>query len=181
MSICLRRREFVAGLGGAAAWPLAVRAQQPQRMRRVGVLMNLASDDPESVARIATFAQGLGELGWTIGRNVQVDIRWAVGDPERFRRYAGELVALVPDVIVAQGVNAVRPLMQQTRTVPIVFANAIDPVGFGLAANLARPGGNVTGFMTFELSIIGTGLSQWRPSIGCRRSTLSDFSSPAVA
>jgi putative ABC transport system substrate-binding protein len=116
MKLCVRRREFIAGLGGAAAWPLTASAQQAQRMRRIGVLMNLAADDPESVARIAAFAQGLAELGWTIGRNVQVEIRWAVGDPERYRRYAKELVALAPDVVVAQGSNAVRPLMQETRT-----------------------------------------------------------------
>jgi putative tryptophan/tyrosine transport system substrate-binding protein len=99
----IRRREFIAGLGGAAAWPLAARAQQPQRMRRIGGLMNLTADDPESVARIAAFSQALAELGWTIGRNVKVEYRWAVGDPELFRRYAQELVALAPDVIVAQG------------------------------------------------------------------------------
>jgi putative ABC transport system substrate-binding protein len=150
----IKRREFITLLGGGvAAWPLAARAQQPQRMRRIGVLMNLASDDPESVARIATFAQGLGELGWTIGRNVQVESRWAVGDPELYRRYARELVALAPDVILAQGGTAVRFLMQATRTVPIVFANASDPVGFGLVESLARPGGNVTGFETTELSM----------------------------
>ena len=105
----IRRREFIAGLGSAAAWPVMARAQQAERVRRIGVLMNLAADDPESVARIAAFAQGLGGLGWIIGRNVQVDIRWAVADPELFRRYANELVALAPDVIVAQGGNAVRP------------------------------------------------------------------------
>jgi ABC-type uncharacterized transport system substrate-binding protein len=115
--------------------------------------MNLASDDPESVARIATFAQGLGELGWTIGRNVQVDIRWAVGDREVYRRYARQLVEFAPDVIVAQSAVAVGELMQATRTVPIVFANAADPVGTGLVQSLARPGGNVTGFMNIELSI----------------------------
>ncbi len=142
MSISLRGREFIAGLGGAAARPLAVSAQQPQRMRRMGVLMNLTSDDPESVVRIAAFAQGLAELGWTIGRNVRVDVRWAVGDPKRFRRYAGELVALAPDVIVAQGNSAVGPLLQVTRTVPIVvFANSTDPVGSDLVESLVRPGG----------------------------------------
>src|SRR5262249_2749096 len=150
----MKRREFFTLLGGAAAaWPVVARAQPQQRMRRIGVLMNPAADDPESVARITAFAQGLAELGWTIGRNVQVDYRWAVGDPELFRRYARELVALAPDVIVAQGTVAVGPLMQATRTVPIVFANATDPVGNGLVESLARPGGNVTGFMTSELSM----------------------------
>jgi putative ABC transport system substrate-binding protein len=153
MSICLRRREFIAALGAASALPFAAHGQQPQRMRRIGVLMNLTADDPESVARISAFAQGLGELGWTIGRNVQVDYRWAVGDPELYRRYARELVALAPDVIVAQGAVAVGQLMQATRTVPIVFANASDPVSTGLVESLARPGGNVTGFMTIELSM----------------------------
>src|SRR5262249_19100542 len=139
--------------GGAATWPLVARSQQPQRMRRVGVLMTLASDDPESVDRVAALAQGLSELGWTVGRNLQIDIRWAVGDPELFRRDAGELVALAPDVIVAHGRGAAGPLMQATRTVPIVFVNTTDPVGTGLVENLARPGGNVTGFMTMEFSM----------------------------
>jgi putative ABC transport system substrate-binding protein len=150
----MQRRSFLTLLGtSAAAWPLAARAQQPERVRRVGVLMNLAADDPESAARMTTLEQGLARLGWTVGRNVQIDYRWAVGDPELFRRYAGELVALAPDVIVAQGVVAVRPLLQATRTVPIVFANATDPVGMGIVESLARPGGNATGFMTIELSM----------------------------
>src|SRR5215472_12832614 len=141
MSIYLRRREFVAGLGAASALPFGAHAQEPQRMRRIGMLMNLAAGDPESVARIATFAQGLAELGWTIGRNVQVDIRWAVGDPELFRRYAGELVALAPDVVVAHGLVGAGWLVRATRTVPIVFVNTTDPVGNGLVDSLARPGG----------------------------------------
>jgi putative ABC transport system substrate-binding protein len=149
----IRRREFMAGLGGAAAWPLAAWAQQGNRVRRIGVLMNLASDDPESVARISAFTQGLGELGWTIGRNVQVDYRWAAGDPERFRRHAEELIALMPDLIVAHGRQAVRPVLQTNRTVPIVFVGMVDPVGTGIVESLARPGGNVTGFMTIELSM----------------------------
>ena len=153
MRICLQRREFIAGLGGAAAWPLAARAQQPQRMRRIGVLMNLASDDPESVAHISAFAQGLAERGWIIDRNVQVEYRWGVGDPELFRRYAKELVDLAPDVIVAQGTVSAGPLLQATHTLPIVFVNATDPVGFGLVESLARPGGNATGFMSIELSM----------------------------
>jgi len=153
MSICLRRREFIAALGAASALPFAAHAQQPQPMRRVGVLMNLAADDPVSAANIAAFAQGLAELGWTIGRNVEIDYRWAAGEPERFRRYAEELVALAPDLIVAHGGLAVRPVLQASRTVPIVFTNTIDPVGNGLVESLARPGGNVTGFMTIELSM----------------------------
>src|SRR5215468_5964061 len=114
----LRRREFIAGLGGAAAWPLVARAQQPQRMRWIGVLMNLAADDPESAARIAALAQGLAELGWSIGRNVQIEYRWGIGDPELFRRYAKELVDIAPDVIVAQGTVSAGPLLQASRTVP---------------------------------------------------------------
>jgi putative ABC transport system substrate-binding protein len=148
----IRRREFITLLGGAAAWPLAARAQQGGRVRRIGVLIVLAADDPQSVAYIAAFAQGLAERGWTIGHDVEVEYRFGAGDPERYRRYAGELVALAPDVIVAHGVAAARTLLQATRDVPIVFANATDPVGMGLVESLARPGGNVTGFMTIELS-----------------------------
>jgi len=151
----MRRREFICVLSGAAAaWPLAARAQQNVRMRRIGLFMNLAADDPESAIRIAAFAQSLQELGWTVGRNVQIETRWAAGDPERFRRYAAELLALSPDVIVATGTSAVAPLRQATRDLPIVFVNIVDPVGAGLVASLARPGGNVTGFLLFEY---GTG------------------------
>ena len=151
----IKRRQFIAGLGSAAVWPVAARAQQRERMRRIGVLMNLASDDPESADRAAALAQGLAELGWTVGRNVQIVPRWAVGDPERFRRYAGELVALAPDVILANGGATVGPLLQATRTVPIVFAGVADPVGAGFVDSLARPGGNATGFMSAEFSIAG--------------------------
>ena len=153
MRLCLRRREVIAGLGGAAAWPLAARAQQRDRMRRIGVLINLAAADLESADRVTALAQGLAELGWTVGRNVQIVYRWAIGDPELFRRYAGELVALAPDVIVAHGLVAAGWLVRATRTVPIVFVNVADPVGNGLVESLARPGGNATGFMTIELSM----------------------------
>ncbi len=147
----MRRREFITLLGGAAAaWPLAARAQQPERMRRIGVLMNLAADDPEAQARIAAFLQGLQELGWTDGRNVRIDTRWAAGDADRIRRYAAELVALAPDVILATGSARSAPLLQATRTVPIVFVNVPDPVGAGFVDSLARPGGNATGFTLFE-------------------------------
>ena len=149
----LQRREFMAVLGAASALQFAAHAQQPQRMRRIGVLMNLAADDPESVDRVTALAQGLAELGWTIGRNVQIVYRWALGDPELFRRYAGELVALAPDVIVAHGLVAAGWLVRATRTVPIVFVNVADPVGNGLVESLARPGVNATGFMTIELSM----------------------------
>jgi len=150
----MRRREFIGGLGSTVAWPLAAGAQPPDRMRRIGVLMNYA-DDPESATLVAAITQGLAGLGWTIDRNVQIEYRFAAGDPERYRQYAGELVALAPDLIVAQGVTAARSLLQTqaTRTVPIVFAGAADPVGFGLVESLARPGANVTGFMTIELSM----------------------------
>jgi ABC-type uncharacterized transport system substrate-binding protein len=149
----VKRREFVTLLGGAAAWPLAARAQQRERMRRIGVLMNLAADDAQSMARIAAFLQGLQQLGWTDGRNVVIDYRWGAGDHERIRKSAQELVALAPDVILAAGAITVVPLQQVSRTVPIVFGNVTDPVGAGIVANLARPGGNTTGFINFEYGL----------------------------
>ena len=152
----MKRRDFITLLGGAAlTWPLAARAQQPERTRRIGVLQSLAADDPEGQARLAAFAQGLQQAGWTIGRNVQIDTRWAAGDAERFRRYAAELVALAPDVILAVGAAAVGPLQQATRTVPIVFVNTSDPVGAGFVESLARPGGNATGFLLYEYGTSG--------------------------
>src|SRR6266849_2687438 len=156
----MERREFITMLGCAAAmssllWPLAAGAQQGDRMRRIGVLTNLAADDPEGQARIAAFLQGLQQLGWTDGRKVRIDTRWAAGDPERIRRYAAELVALTPDVILATGSATVQPLLQATRTVPIVFVNVTDPVGAGVVASLARPGGNATGFTLYEYSTSG--------------------------
>ena len=150
----MRRREFITLLGGAAAaWPLAARAQQGERVRRIGVLMNLAADDAEGQARIAAFLQGLQQLGWTDGRNVRIDYRWAAGDAGRFQRYAEELLALAPDVILASATPSVQALQQMTRTVPIVFANVSDPVAFGFVDSLARPGGNTTGFMQFEFGL----------------------------
>ena len=150
----MRRREFITLLGGAAvAWPPAARAQQGERVRRIGVLMNLAADDAQSMARIAAFLQGLQQLGWTDGQNVAIEYRWGAGDPERIRKFAAELVALAPDVILAVGGSTVLPLQQVGRTVPIVFAGVTDPVGAGIVANLARPGGNATGFTTFEYEI----------------------------
>jgi putative tryptophan/tyrosine transport system substrate-binding protein len=152
----MKRREFMTLLGGAAvAWPLPARAQQPQRMRRIGVLISTATDDPEGQARIAAFAQGLQQLAWTDGRNVRIDTRWTVGDADDARKYAAELVALAPDVILASGGAAVGPLLQATRTVPIVFAIVPDPVGSGFVESLARPGGNATGFVQFEYSLSG--------------------------
>jgi putative ABC transport system substrate-binding protein len=150
----MRRRELITLLGGAAAaWPLAALAQQGERIRRIGVLHSLASDDPEGQARLTAFVQGLQELGWTDGRNVRIDYRWAAGDAERARRYAAELVALAPDVILAHGGSIVPSLLQATRTVPIVFTQTPDPVGAGFVTSLARPGGNVTGFLVFEYGI----------------------------
>ena len=150
----MNRREFITLLGGGVvAWPLAARAQQGERIRRIGVLHSLASDDPEGQARLTAFVQGLQELGWTDGRNVRIDYRWAAGDAERARRYAAELVALAPDVILAHGGSIVPSLLQATRTVPIVFTQTPDPVGAGFVNSLARPGGNVTGFTGFEYRI----------------------------
>jgi putative tryptophan/tyrosine transport system substrate-binding protein len=150
----MRRREFIMLLGGAAAaWPLAARAQQAERMRRIAVLMNLAADDAEGQARLATFRQGLQQLGWIEGRNAHLDVRWGAGDAERFRRYAAELVALVPDLILAASGSTMPPLLHATRTVPIVFVQVADPVGNGFVASLARPGGNATGFTNIDFSM----------------------------
>jgi putative ABC transport system substrate-binding protein len=152
----MNRRAFIALLGGAAAaWPLAAWAQQQERMRRVGVLMNLGSDDAEGQARNAAFLQGLQELGWTVGRKVRIEYRWGAGDAELFRRHASELVALAPDVILAGGGAVVPSLLQSTRTIPIVFTGTPDPVGAGFVESLARPGGNATGFTIFEYGISG--------------------------
>src|SRR5271166_3713285 len=149
----MKRREFIAALGGAAAWPLTARAQQPERMRRIGVLMNLAADDTEAQARLAAFLQGLQELGWTVGRNVQIDYRWNAVDADRTRKSATELVSLTPDVILATASPTVAALQLVTRTVPIVFVQVADPVGAGLVTSLAQPGGNATGFSVFEYGI----------------------------
>ena len=150
----LYRRDFITLLGGAAvAWPLAGYAQHSERVRRIGVLMNLAADDPEAQARLAAFHQGLQEAGWAVGRNLRIDYRWGAGDADRFRRYAPELVALEPDVILAHGASTVAALLQVTRTVPIVFPVAGDPVASGFVDSLGRPGGNATGFMTLEYSM----------------------------
>jgi putative ABC transport system substrate-binding protein len=151
----MRRREFITLLGGAAAWPLAARAQQPGEMRRIGVLMNLSENDPEAQRLVATFQEGLAQLGWTDGRNLRIDYRWSAGDIERIRRSAAELVALAPDVILAYGGSVVGPLQQVSHTVPIVFVEVIDPVGAGFVESLARPGGNATGFSLFEFGISG--------------------------
>ncbi len=151
----MRRREFLSLVGGTAAWPVAASAQPSGRMRRVGVFMNLAADDPEGLSRNAAFLQGLQELGWAVGRNVRIDYLWFASnfDPDRMRKAAAELLALMPDVVLASTTPIVAVLQQVSRTVPIVFAGAIDAVGAGIVASLARPGGNATGFNTFEYSM----------------------------
>jgi putative tryptophan/tyrosine transport system substrate-binding protein len=153
----VKRREFITLLSGtaAAAWPLGARAQQGERARRIGVLMNFAVDDAQGQARIAAFLQGLQQLGWTDGGNVRIDYRWAAGDASRFQRYAEELLALAPDVILAAAIPSVQALQRATRTVPIVFANVSDPAAYGVVQSLARPGGNATGFMQFEFGLSG--------------------------
>jgi putative ABC transport system substrate-binding protein len=150
-----RRRAFITLLGGAAAWPLAARAQQPEQTRRIAALMALAADDPDGPPRFAAFLQGLQKLGWVEGRNARIETRWAAGLADRFRAGAAELVASAPNVVLANGSPAVASLQQLTRTIPIVFVNVIDPVGAGFVPNLARPGGNTTGFTLFEYSISG--------------------------
>jgi putative ABC transport system substrate-binding protein len=155
----VRRREFITLLGGATVmWPLTTHAQQADRVRRIGVLMNLAADDPQSTKQMTAFLGGLQERSWILGGNLQIEYRWVAGEGNRvdiFRKYASELIALVPDVLLVAGGTAVGALQQVTRTVPIVFVEATDPVNRGLVANLARPGGNTTGFTQFEFSIAG--------------------------
>jgi putative ABC transport system substrate-binding protein len=150
----MRRREFIALLGGATlAGPLAASAQQSDQMRRIGVLQLLADDDPEAVARQVAFEHALQALGWTVGRNVRIDYRSAKGDPNELRKYATELIALGPDVILTGGSITVAPVLRATRTIPIVFVQVVDPVGGGLVESLARPGGNATGFTSYEYSL----------------------------
>jgi putative tryptophan/tyrosine transport system substrate-binding protein len=149
----MRRREFITLVGGVATWPLAARAQQIERMRRIGVLVNIAADDPMGQARVAAFVQGLQAAGWSDGRNVRIDTRWAAADPGNFRKYAAELIVLGPDVVLASTTAAVAQLQQASRTVPIVFVSVIDPVGSGLITSMARPGGNITGFVIFEYAL----------------------------
>ena len=177
----MRRREFLGVLGSAAAaWPLAARAQQGERMRRIGLLSAARADDPDMQANMAVFLQKLAELGWTDGRNVQISYRWGAGDVDRGRKYAAELVALAPDVILAVGASILAPLIEATRTIPIVFTIVADPVGAGFVDSLAEPGGNVTGFLSFEYSLSGKWLEllkQIAPSV-TRAAVLRD---PAIA
>jgi putative ABC transport system substrate-binding protein len=151
----LKRREFIALLGGGAGWPLAARAQQPEPVRRIGVLLGIAESDPEGQARVAALHQGLRDLGWIDGRNVRFDIRRIAGETGQMRPFAQELIELKPDLIVAATTPAVTALLEATQTVPIVFVQVIDPIGRGFIPSLARPGGNITGFVTFEFSMGG--------------------------
>jgi putative ABC transport system substrate-binding protein len=164
----MRRRDFITLVGGAAAvWPFAARAQQSERMRRIAVLMNFAAEDAEGQARLAAFLQGLQQVGWAVGHNVRIDTRWGAGDPDRYRQYVAELLALAPDVILANSSAALASLLQATRTVPIVFTTVADPVGAGYVDSLARPGGNATGFLLWEYSIAAKWLEllkQMRPT-----------------
>jgi len=156
VSAAIKRREFITLLGGAAAaWPLAARAQQGERMRRIGVVSTLQEDDPESVARRAVFEQAMQALGWTPGRNLRIDYRWTGYDPVRIQKSAAELAALAPDVILASGNIVIAPMLRAARTIPIVLVQVIDPVGSGFVESMARPGGNVTGFTQFEYSLAG--------------------------
>jgi putative ABC transport system substrate-binding protein len=153
----LRRREVITLLGGAAAWPLAVRAQQPDRVRRIGVLMGYAENDREGQAFVAAFREGLQKLGWAEGRNIRIDTRWATADVESIQRFAKELVALQLDLILSQNTPTTAAMLQQTRTIPVIFANVTDPVGSGFVASFPRPGGNATGFVAAE----GSMASKW--------------------
>jgi putative ABC transport system substrate-binding protein len=151
----MRRREFITLLGGAAVWSLAARAQQADRIRRIAMLSGLAASDPEAQARVTAFQQGLKELGWTTGHNLQIDFRWSTGDAVEMQTLARELVDLKPELIVGMTTPAVAALVQETKTTPIVFASIVDPVGRGFISNMARPGGNVTGILNFEFSMGG--------------------------
>jgi putative tryptophan/tyrosine transport system substrate-binding protein len=155
----MKRREFIVGLGSAAGWPLVARAQRAEHVRRIGVLMGLDETDPLGKARISAFTQALADLGWVDGRNVRMDLRWHRGDSNRIRALAQELVGLQPDIIVTGGTAGVVAVQRETRTIPIVFANVIDPVASGLVARLDHPSGNITGFATFEATLGGKWLN----------------------
>jgi putative tryptophan/tyrosine transport system substrate-binding protein len=177
----MKRREFITLLVGAAAWPITARAQEPGPMRRIGVLVNRAAGDPDGQARLAEFQGALQQLGWSDGRNARIDTRWGGNDLDRERKYAAELVALAPDIILASGTVSVVALRHVTRTVPIVFAGVADPVGAGLVDSLARPGGNVTGFMNFEYNLSGKWLEllkQIAPQV-TRAAVLRNSETPA--
>jgi putative tryptophan/tyrosine transport system substrate-binding protein len=176
----MRRREFIGLVGSTVAWPLALRAQQG-RVRRVGVFMDLAESDVEGQARVAAFRRGMSELGWEEGRNVRFEYRWTAGDPVLMRRYAAALVDLGPEVIMNGGLPTLAAMQQETRTIPIVFAQVLDPVGGGFVDSLARPGGNITGFVSFEYSMAGKWLETLKavaPHI-TRVAAIRDLASPS--
>src|SRR5262245_19903850 len=176
----MRRRDFMTLIGGAASWPLGARAQQPERMRRIGVLFQAAKSDVEFQPRLQAVLDGLGEFGWTEGRNLQLEYRWAGGNVDEIRRHAAELVVLAPDVLVAAGSAAVGTLQEATRTIPIVFATAGDPVGAGFVESLARPGGNITGFATFEYAIGAKWLALLK-DLSPRTNRVAVLRDPAIA
>ena len=151
----MKRREFISLVSGVAAWPLAARAQQGQRIRRIGILMAFAESDPQAQGFVNAFREGLQKLGWTEGQNIQIDIRWGATDPALIQQFAKELVASQPNLILSSGTPTTLVLLQQTRTIPIIFATVVDPVGSGLVTNLPQPGGNVTGFINIEGSMSG--------------------------
>src|SRR5579859_1755712 len=155
----MRRRQIIGFVGAAALWPLAVRAQQGERMRRIGIIGGAAADNPDAQAQQMAFIQGLQKLGWIDGRNIRIESRWIGGDPAKARQYAAELIALGPDIILASGSSVLGPLLQASRTVPIVFTRVADPVGSGFVNSLSRPGGNATGFMLFEYGLCGKWLA----------------------
>jgi len=178
----MRRRDFIKGIvGSATAWPLSTRAQQPGQMRRIAVLMNVAASDPEGQPAVAAFQQALQQLGWSDGRDVRFDIRWGENDVDRDRKFAAELVALSPDVILASGTLSVTALQRVTHTLPIVFVRVSDPVGAGVVDTLARPSGNVTGFMNFEYSLSGKWLEVLKQIVPrlTRAAVLRDAANPA--
>src|SRR6516225_364293 len=158
----MRRRDFIGVVVGLIAWPIAARAQKRGEIRRIGVLMDRAADDPQGQARLLAFRHALQQLGWSDGYNMRIETRWGEDDVERERKYAAELVAFAPDVILASGTLSVAPLKRSSRTLPIVFVGVVDPVGGGIVDNLARPGGNTTGFLVFEYSLGGKWLDLLR-------------------
>ena len=176
----MRRREFIKVIAGSAAWPLVAQGQPAERMRRIGVLMNTAADDAEGQARLAAFQQALNQLGWTDGGNMRIDVRWSAGDAKDIRKYAAELIALAPDVILAPGASTVGPVLQGTRTVPIVFTSVPDPVGAGFVDSLSRPGGNATGFVAFEYGM-GAKWVELLKEIAPRVTRMAILRDPAIA